>query len=63
LFEPWNEQGHQFGEERLHRALSSASEAHRPLGASAYAELERFMGGRPLADDVTFLGIRWTDRR
>jgi sigma-B regulation protein RsbU (phosphoserine phosphatase) len=62
LFEPWNEDGHQFGEERLHRALRSAREERRPLGASAYAELERFMGGKALADDVTFLGIRWTDR-
>ena len=63
LFEPWNQDGLQFGEERLHQALGAAREARRPLGASAYAELERFMGGRPLADDVTFLGVRWTDRR
>ena len=52
----------QFGEERLHRALRVAREERRPLGAAAYGELERFMAGKTLADDVTFLGIRWTDR-
>jgi sigma-B regulation protein RsbU (phosphoserine phosphatase) len=62
LFEPWNQDGLQFGEERLHRALRVAREERRPLGATAYGELERFMGGKTLADDVTFLGIRWTDR-
>jgi serine phosphatase RsbU (regulator of sigma subunit) len=57
-FEEFDEGKRPFGEDRLHRALADAVR----LGLSAPDELQRrlaaFLGGAPITDDVTVIGVR-----
>jgi sigma-B regulation protein RsbU (phosphoserine phosphatase) len=59
LFEQWAGDGQQFGTDRLMRAVADAARLGLPLGAGACSALDLFMAGRPLTDDLTFLGLRW----
>lgn len=58
LFEQWSADGTEFGEQRVLEIIAAAAANGRPEGAAICADLKRFVADRPLADDVTFLGVR-----